>query len=567
MHYHDAISCGAFQNTSMPPVSSASQCPETTMMLLGEVIHTPPMTTGSCPSNTFLRFLPQLRNVSWEAYSLLHAPRSDWVIHAQRGHPLRVAVLGTSPTAGCNACIGGTLPVNHTCVACDARYGWARRLADRLTEMLKGVVSPYVHIQFKNAVGPGYFEHCTASKVPRDTHLVLLEVATNLWGTHPRGLLAAIRKAAPRAAIAFVAWTSQQALKAEIKNHAGPRLGSADIARIDEAAREHEADIFRVGHVLARLGAGPKLTYSDEVHPNALGHEMLGELAAQFIVWRLRDAACAVRLPSSKPAASSTTTSSERCFPEADTMPVNVGESTGWKLVDEGRSKGVRKLGWLSLQPGGQPLRVGPLEDAMLREPDSMCTRFRVDLGFHLQPSFRTPSIQQGAIKISCLNCTCSRLPVAYTAKIFPFPVVETDSKRASEAALRRNISVTSTTAFEMRTQVGRPCWLLLQHLWSNMSQTTSGSNKFGFMLQSRVRVDNLALSYAKPVFLTAFHHFIHGRQYKHLLRDLLSCEKALATRLCNGRNSTKLSFRGVLTDKETETDLAFCHQLVRQGL
>ena len=205
------------------------------MVLLGEIIHTPPMTTGSCPSNTFLRFLPQLRNVSWEAHSLLHAPRSDWVIHAQRGHPLRVAVLGTSPTAGCNACIGGTLPVNHTCVACDARYGWARRLADRLTEMLKGVVSPYVHIQFKNAVGPGYFEHCTASKVPRDTHLVLLEVATNLWGTHPRGLLAAIRQAAPRAAIAFVAWTSQQALKAEIKN-AGPHLGSADIARIDEAA-------------------------------------------------------------------------------------------------------------------------------------------------------------------------------------------------------------------------------------------------------------------------------------------------------------------------------------------
>ena len=37
-------------------------------------------------------------------------------------------------------------------------------------------------VSFKNAVSPAFFTQCTESYVPRDAHVVLFELAHNLWG-------------------------------------------------------------------------------------------------------------------------------------------------------------------------------------------------------------------------------------------------------------------------------------------------------------------------------------------------------------------------------------------------
>ena len=66
-------------------------------------------------------------------------------------------------------------------------------------------------IQFKNAVEASYFSHCTSGLVPAGAHVVLIEVANNLFNygdsaSSLRKLLKAIRAVAPAAAIIFVNW-------------------------------------------------------------------------------------------------------------------------------------------------------------------------------------------------------------------------------------------------------------------------------------------------------------------------------------------------------------------------
>ena len=55
-----------------------------------------------------------------------------------------------------------------------------------------------------------YFTHCTSGFVPSDAHVVLIEVANNLFdgdsASSLRRLLSTIRAVAPSAAIVFVNW-------------------------------------------------------------------------------------------------------------------------------------------------------------------------------------------------------------------------------------------------------------------------------------------------------------------------------------------------------------------------
>jgi hypothetical protein len=104
-------------------------------------------------------------------------------------------------------------------------------------------------LQFKNAAEASYFSHCTRSLVPADAHVVLVEVANNLFNygsstpiqlraSSLRKLLKAIRAVVPAAAIVFVNW---------LRNPGG----SGDV--IEYAASTYLADLVRARAVMHEL--------------------------------------------------------------------------------------------------------------------------------------------------------------------------------------------------------------------------------------------------------------------------------------------------------------------------
>ena len=154
----------------------------------------------------------------------LALPASAWTRAAERAGQLNVVVLGTSVSAGCNACDGRgyfstvlNASLDTHCAGrsekfCSARAGWAGQLESYLAALLRGTrLTPRVVVHAKNAVGASYFARCARGRVPADTDVVLIDVATNMWnGPQAVGLvLRAVHAAAPSAAIAFVAWLTQ----------------------------------------------------------------------------------------------------------------------------------------------------------------------------------------------------------------------------------------------------------------------------------------------------------------------------------------------------------------------
>ena len=151
----------------------------------------------------------------------LALPASAWTRAAERAGRLNVVVLGTSVSSGCNACDGRgyfstvlNASLDALCAGkserlCAVRLGWAGQLESTLSAVLRGTsLRPHVVVHARNAVGAGYFARCARGRVPADTDVVLIDVATNMWGNAPQELdrvLHAVHAAAPSAAIAFVA--------------------------------------------------------------------------------------------------------------------------------------------------------------------------------------------------------------------------------------------------------------------------------------------------------------------------------------------------------------------------
>jgi hypothetical protein len=133
-----------------------------------------------------------------------NASRTRWSAAATSTSPSPVIVLGTSVSAGC----GGGAPRG----ACSVGYSWARLLQDFLDLQLRRAGVPglraRVNVYSKNAVAAGYYMHCTGAKVPPGPGVVLLEVATNLWGSadgvrkEATALVRAVRRVAPEKVIA-----------------------------------------------------------------------------------------------------------------------------------------------------------------------------------------------------------------------------------------------------------------------------------------------------------------------------------------------------------------------------
>ena len=452
-----------------------------------------------------------------------------------RGVPLRIVVLGTSPTSGCNAC-HLTLP-NATrdarCVRgakhCDPHVGWGGQLRERLAAWLPVGVPVEVTVHGKSAVSAGYHAKCTSTRVPAGPGvIVLVEVATNLWGgpTVAKGLVAAIRRASPRAAITFVAWVPSSGFKLAAAGQPRP----AELYEAGPVARL--ADMLRVSVPLHRalkqpplLGLGQGL-YSDSVHPNALGHALLAEVAVRFIVSRVapqcvdRDgtpsaaAGCggsdgggdgggepqaATGGRSSASAAAEAEVAAtppsqgqvgaggywESCHASADLLPVDAAKTSGWQLLDDaaGSAKGasVRKLGLVSYT-AGDTLTLGPLAGP----PGAACASLEAELGYLSRPS-REGGPAQGAIVIGCEGCSCRHTTHPFWMKVQPFPSVQTDAYRAADAMLRNNISVTATTTFLMSWSRDVPCRVRVTH--------APGSGGSG---GSRVLISSLTLSQAE---------------------------------------------------------------------
>ena len=71
-------------------------------------------------------------------------------------------------------CISPPLPIQ-------VERSWGRHLLDYLSRHLRHTgATPSVHIAAKNAVPASFYERCTARHLPANTHVVLLEVLTNL---------------------------------------------------------------------------------------------------------------------------------------------------------------------------------------------------------------------------------------------------------------------------------------------------------------------------------------------------------------------------------------------------
>ena len=231
------------------------------------------------------------------------------------GRRLVLAVLGASVTAGCGssepwnvyAPNGSSLHRSGLIRSgpwrlCALERSWGRRFHDELQAVLVprglwfGGDAVATTINTKNAVDASYFSHCTGGFVPADAHIVLVEVANNLFGTSAasaanlRQLLVAIRAVAPNAAVTFVNW-AKRAVTAIEQAALGPsRSMDARVhassrrplrhgmcremcmlsrllaclrthAPIEQVASSDAADVVRAGEVLARLRV-QKLTYS-----------------------------------------------------------------------------------------------------------------------------------------------------------------------------------------------------------------------------------------------------------------------------------------------------------------
>ncbi|KAL1525280.1 hypothetical protein AB1Y20_020143 [Prymnesium parvum] len=145
------------------------------------------------------------------------SPWARAAAEARAGGPLRLVVLGTSPTTGCGSAEDVTIaayepgPQHNRSMGfsrrCDPTRSWGRHLRDFLVRLL-GPLAPEVSIKSKNAASAVWFARCCRERVPHDAHVVLLEVLTNVFGSDLKALIRAVRRAAPSAAIAFVMWPS-----------------------------------------------------------------------------------------------------------------------------------------------------------------------------------------------------------------------------------------------------------------------------------------------------------------------------------------------------------------------
>ena len=360
---------------------------------------------------------------------------STWRRMAQGDGTIRIVALGGSVSAGCGAL--------HPTLACQASESWVRRLAHWLEPLLQDShLRAEISAWGKNAVSSAFFTQCTSTFIHSNADIVILELETTVGNEGDHGhlemLMHRIRQLAPGAAIVFVGWPNTQAQFAELSRSwtrvsmtaVRERRVKENLSRAERVllalAEKRAFDLLLAAGILVNVRASTfshlkSIFYSDFVHPNANGHDLLAEMTARHIVRQLRRHGCeapscscsgcnsgdrpemlAARAYLTAPnqngpaknlearwAATRPTAGKEVCYLTADHLPV--AKAGNWSLVDEGGEKKIKKLGYLSRRVG-DVLRLGPIAPGT-------CGRARVNLGY-----LRSWRPDQGAFTIGCSN-------------------------------------------------------------------------------------------------------------------------------------------------------------------
>ena len=427
-----------------------------------------------------------------------------------RHEQLSVAVLGVSTTSGGGANeVWNLLQLNGSHLASrkiSIAGSWGRRFADQLAQGLQAPVN--VDVWYKNAVSANYYSHCTSSYLKPQTSIVLLEIASNLWGQSPIDMLRAVQRVAPRAVIIFIVWPSKAQL---MQLHHDVNLRS-----INSSAAELEADVIHLPQLMAVGGYSgrngrlrpmdTRLLYAmrglDDVHPSPHGHALIAGVAARYVAKRLLESSCghnsddhyasrdlqrsnhrhphtganesmAAGLNAPSDASRVYRKSddnleiggegqhNEKCYSSADALPLvspfNRSLNGSWQLVDEGRAKGVPKLGMLSTAVG-DTLHLDPWPG------QRGCGILRLQLGYLTSTS--RPTL--GGVRVKCPGCIACAKYLSFLQKLFPFPDFQTYAPFNDDGHLSdQNMSITSTTSFFM---IAGPeaCTVQLEHLPSD---------------------------------------------------------------------------------------------------
>ena len=396
---------------------------------------------------------------------------------------LTVTVLGVSTTAGCGAS-----------ARCDAARGWAGQVHATIERLLADVgVSVETRVHYKNAVGWSHFGRCTSSFLREDTDVLMLELASNSWESAAliNRTVGHLRRHYPHAVPILVNWygpVEPLAHKVASKLHDVASARSCEVLDVRvgrpdwwSAAKRHAGAASPA--VLAKLSRlSTQRYYFDHVHPSPLGHQLIGAVAAEHVLSNLRvpageseakrDAPPPHKLECHARAAGAVEAESgEVCYPRADQLPAHWDRNgSTWALVDEGRAKGVKKLGLLSE-------RVGDVIELVL--PTQPCG-MEVTLGF-----LASGRPGQGWLEISCGRCACVSKTGRATLGTSPFPLVPT-GYRADQIQALGNASVTATTAFlaaQERRDMG--CVVRITHRSGRRSRGATA-------VYSRVRIDSL---------------------------------------------------------------------------
>jgi hypothetical protein len=306
----------------------------------------------------------------------------------------------------------------------------------------------------KNAVGPSFFTQCTASFVSHRAHIVLLETEsimdmTGGNGTDIQQLILSVRNVAPRAAIVFAGWPHTNAQLAEVprswkrvsmeylQDRRKQFLARTERSLVAVASWLSIDVLYAAGVILSQVEGVHSfsqlkaLLYADAVHPTAKGHELLAELAARHIVRQLRAHGCGaggsagsagsaghLMPPPHTGHANTAIPVDQLCYLSANQIPV--ASAGNWTLVDEGREKGIPKLGYVSRHVGDE-LRLGPIAPGA-------CGTATVNLGY-----LRSWRADQGAFFISCSGCTCFGKDAKHYTAFESYPIVQTSSLRSRQ--------------------------------------------------------------------------------------------------------------------------------------